>query len=353
MVNRMRALFMVTGRGIGGDAVVALNISKSLSKHGVDCQFALDHGASGLLFEKNGIKWHKTSIPQAGGHAATKMSLIKAGFRMFKAVLEAIKLYRKIHPDIVVGLIGGGAIIGCLAAKISNVPSVGISATPYDSKVSKITTTIALPESPLFRSKNDNKRIQRAYLPVEADITNGNRENALKSMHGRYDETLPTILLSSGSTLFEKMALAASKISKSGIHANIVVVGHLLDEKYLDYLEEDNIIYLGYVNWIHDLYQLADIGILSDDGMMVHEAVACELPVVTLPGVKYGRYHGMARIFKGAVVEGNLKNIDITIKGVLDHVDEMKPKASEYGEKVLKSSDKIAKIIHNALIQKD
>lgn len=337
---------MATGRGIGGDAVVALNISKALSKYGVDCQFALDHSASGLLFEKNGIKWYKTSIPQAGGHAATNISLIRAGFKMFKAVLEAVKLFRKIRPDIVVGLIGGGAIIGCLAAKILNIPSVGISATPYDSKVSKITTTIALPESPLFRLKNDNKRIYRAYLPVEAGIINGNRENALKSMPEGYDETLPTILLSSGSTLFEKMALAASKISKSGIHANIVVVGHLLDEKYLDYLEVNDIIYLGYVNWIYDLYQLADIAVLSDDGMMVHEAVACELPVVTLPGVKYGRYHGMAKIFEGAVVEGNLDKMSTTIKDVVNNMDEMKLKASKYGEEILKSSDKIANIIY-------
>ena len=74
----MKALFVVTGRGIGGDAAIAFNISKALSKYGVKCEFALNHGSPGLLFKKHDIKWHEISIPQAGGHAATKLSLIIA-----------------------------------------------------------------------------------------------------------------------------------------------------------------------------------------------------------------------------------------------------------------------------------
>jgi UDP-N-acetylglucosamine--N-acetylmuramyl-(pentapeptide) pyrophosphoryl-undecaprenol N-acetylglucosamine transferase len=72
----MKALFVVTGRGIGGDAVTALNIAKALSKYGFQSEFALDHTAPGLLFKKNGLEWHKTSIPQAGGHAPTKKTLV-------------------------------------------------------------------------------------------------------------------------------------------------------------------------------------------------------------------------------------------------------------------------------------
>ena len=68
----MKALFVVTGRGIGGDAVTALNIANALSKYDFQCEFALDHTAPGLLFKKNGIEWHRTSIPQAGGHVNQK-----------------------------------------------------------------------------------------------------------------------------------------------------------------------------------------------------------------------------------------------------------------------------------------
>ena len=60
--------------------------------------------------KKKGIEWHKTSIPQAGGHAATKKTLVNAGFKTGKAVIETAQMFRKINPDIVVGVIGGGAV---------------------------------------------------------------------------------------------------------------------------------------------------------------------------------------------------------------------------------------------------
>ncbi len=91
----MKALFIVTGRGIGGDAVTALNIAKALSKYGFECEFALDPTAPGLLFKKNGIEWHTTSIPQAGGHAATKKTLVNAGLKTMKAAFETMRLVRE------------------------------------------------------------------------------------------------------------------------------------------------------------------------------------------------------------------------------------------------------------------
>ena len=69
----MKALFIVTGRGLGGDAMVALNTMRALERKGVECELALDKTAPGILFEKNGYSWYKISIPQAGGHSATKL----------------------------------------------------------------------------------------------------------------------------------------------------------------------------------------------------------------------------------------------------------------------------------------
>lgn len=346
----MKALFTVTGRGIGGDAVTALNIAKALSRRGVECEFALDHSAPGLLFKKKGLKWHKISIPQAGGHAATKKTLIKAGFRTSRAVIEAAKLCRRTHPDVVVGVIGGGAVIGCLAAKMAHLPSVGILITPTDAKVcTKITKTVALPESNLFQVEIHDKSIEKAYSPVNPDVIVGNMERALKKMPENYDENLPTVLLSSGSTLFEKMALAAEKLGKSGINANIIVVGDPLEEKYLKYFDYERVIYLGYVDWIRDLYKLVDIAVVTDDGMMIQESIACNLPIVALLGVKYGRYHNLAAVFDGAVLESELDSIEDVIKEAFKNMDEMKANASRYGPDVLKASDKIAGIIYDQM----
>jgi UDP-N-acetylglucosamine--N-acetylmuramyl-(pentapeptide) pyrophosphoryl-undecaprenol N-acetylglucosamine transferase len=342
----MKALFVVTGRGIGGDAVTALNIAKALSKYGFQCEFALDHTAPGLLFKKNGIEWYKTSIPQAGGHAATKKTLVNAGLKTGKAAIETAKLCRKIRPDVVVGVIGGGAVVGCLAAKLANIPSVGVLITPADAKVcTRITTTIALPESNLFQQDLQDKNIHKAYSPVNPDIIVGERENALKHMPEVYNEKIPTILLSSGSTLFEKMALAASNLVNGRIDANIIVVGDPLEEEYTEYFKNSNLIYLGYIDWINDLYKIVDIAVVTDDGMMIHEAMAWGIPVVALLGVKYGRYHNLAAVFKGAVLESELDNLEDVLENAFINMDDMKQKSVKYGEEVLKSSDKIAKII--------
>lgn len=341
----MKALFVVTGRGIGGDSAVAINISKALSKYGVESEFALNHGSPGILYKKNGFKWHETSIPQAGGHAATRLSLITGGFKTIKAIFEALILYRKVKPDVVVGILGGGAIVGCMTAKIAGIPSVGVICTPADSKLINHTTTIAIPESPLFNLDIDNPNLHKCYNPINPDITRGNKEKALELMPEEYDPELPTILLSSGSTLFEKMALAAPKLRDSGIRANIVVIGDPLEERYREYLETPGIIYLGYVDWVNDLYKLADFAIITDDGMMLHEAIACDLPIITLLKVKYGRYHNMGVIFKGAMVESELETLDKTVNEFLDDLENIKTRASEYREDVIGSADKMARII--------
>ncbi|WP_414469071.1 glycosyltransferase [Methanobacterium sp. ACI-7] len=345
----MKVLFVVTGRGIGGDAAIALNISKALSNYGVECEFTLNHNSPGLLFKKHGINWHETSIPQAGGHASTIFSRITGGLKTFKAIFEALKLYRKVKPDIVVGSIGGGAIIGCSTARIAGIPSIGVVSTPNDMKVARLAPVIALPESPLFNMQIDNPNVHKSYMPINPDVISGSKEIALELMPEEYDPELPTILLSSGSTLFEKMALAAKELRDSKINANIVVIGDPLDEKYCEYLETPGILYLGYIDWVKDLYKLADFVIITDDGVMLHEALACDLPIITLLKVKYGRYHDISKVFEGAIVETELDSLTQTVEMFLENLDDKKGTASKYGAEVLHSSDKIAEIIYKTI----
>lgn len=340
----MKALLFVTGRGVGGDAVLAINTAQALKNKGIECEFVLDNQASGYLFKKKELSLHKTSIPQAGGHAASKVTILKAGFKAIKESRSAAKLCRRIQPDIVVGIIGGGAIIGCTAARMAGIPSVGIVATPTDSKVvSQMTTTIALPESPLFHhpEKKDN---YPSYMPINPDITWGDREQALKTMPSDFDRDLPTILFSSGSTLFEKMAKAPSAV-QDDLDANLLVVGEPLEKEYRNYLE--SALHLGYVDNLRDLYRLAEVAVLSDDGLMIHESLACQLPTIALIRVKYGRYHNMASIFPGSVVESDLEDLSIKIEQIIQQRDEIKVKTHKFAQEILQAPSLIADIIYD------
>ena len=70
---------------------------------------------------------------------------------------------------------------------------------------------------------------------------------------------------------------------------------------------------------------------------------------MALLGVKYGRYHNLAAVFKGAVLEAELENLEAVLEDAFKDMDEMKLNASKYGADVLNSADDIAEIIYKKI----
>ena len=85
----------------------------------ISAKIILDPSAPGYYFKKRNIEWLKTPIPATGGHAASKLSLFKAGLKTIKAVSSGARLIKKENADGVIGVIGGGCVIGCLSAKLA------------------------------------------------------------------------------------------------------------------------------------------------------------------------------------------------------------------------------------------
>lgn len=353
----MNVLMFITGRGIGGDSMTAFNISEVLENKGVKCNFVLDSSAPGLLFKNNNKTWYKSPIPQAGGTAATKFTLIKAAFKSFNAIIKAMFLIRKLNPDIVVGVFGGGVVISSIASKLLGKHAVSIVATPTDTKISKkLNETIILPESNQFIpeipevSKSGHK-VYKEFSPINPDIVNGNKQDGLKRLPKGFDPSRPTILFSSGSTLFEGMAKALYNLANTGIDANLIVVGVPLEKEYSKYLEHSNIINLGYIDWIKDLYKILDLAVITDDGLTLHEIIACTIPVVVVIGVKYGRYHNLSSVFDGAVLESNENDIGLVVKKALENKQYMKNCAEKYSLDILSAGENISEIILDSLVK--
>ena len=148
----MKCLFIVTGRGLGEDAMTALNAMKALERKGVECEIALDESAHGTLFEKHGYNWHRISVPHAGGHSATKLSAVKGASKLIVATFKARSLIKKLNVDFVVGVLGGGAIVASLGGKVARKPTFSMISTPLDSKVCpKFNQCYILPELNMFR----------------------------------------------------------------------------------------------------------------------------------------------------------------------------------------------------------
>ena len=344
----MKALVVITGRGLGGDAVIAANVIEGLESKGVQCEIALDKTAPGILFKKRGYTWHKISIPQAGGHAATKLSSLKAAFKMIYATFKVRKLIKKLDVDFVVGIIGGGAIVGSVGAKLSRKPAASICCTPLDLKICpKFNPCFILPELQLFKQKQLPENIDRTFYPLNDDINSGSGEIALKNLKkiDLFDENKKTILFSSGSSIFKGMIEAISNFSQFSDDYNLLLVGHPMEDEYFDLIDEDKFIYLGYIDWLNHIYDFADLVVLTDDGVMVEEAIACQIPVVALTKIKWGRYHNMEGVFKGAMIESSLKDLNENIIHAFENYDSFKNNAEKYSKLALSTKSRLAEKI--------
>lgn len=342
----MKALFIVTGRGLGGDAVVALNLIKSLEKKGVTCDIALDESAPGVLFKKHGYSWHKISIPQAGGHAATKASAAKGALKLVSASYKARNLIKSQNYDFVVGVLGGGAIVGSLGAKLAGKKAFSLISTPLDSKVCpKFNECFILPELDKFRWKVLPKNTDRSFYPLSQDAGDGNAgEGYLKlKEHSSFDENKKTIAFSSGSSIFKGMVDAICKVADFTDEYNLVLVGIPLEDEFLEDIEKrDNIIYVGFIDWINHLFKFSDLAVLTDDGVSLQEALCCDTPIVALTHVKWGRYQNMAGVFKGAIVESSVDDVVENIQYAFDNYDYISQYVTKYGQLCLVASDVLA-----------
>ena len=275
--------------------------------------------------------------------------LFKAGLKTIKAVILGSRLIKKEKADGVIGVIGGGSVIGCLSAKLAHVPAIGVVATPTDTKISlKCNPTLLLPESPAFTHKDDyvsNYEIQKQYSPIKMDIIHGDKNNILDKLPKKYDANKKSILFASGSTLFDDMAKAARNYAQENDDVNIFVIGAPLHEGINKIIDHPNIINLGYINYIKHLYDLVDLAVITDDGATLHETIACEIPVVVVVGVKYGRYHGLSRVFDGAVIESNVDNITSVVNKALNNYDSMKEATTKYAKDIIKAPEDLVEFV--------
>lgn len=341
----MKALFIVTGRGLGGDAMVALNAMRALEKRGVTCEIALDASAHGTLFEKNGYEWHKISVPHAGGHSATKLSAAKGAVKLMDATFKARSLIKKLGVDFVVGVLGGGAIVGSLGAKAARKPGFSLISTPLDSKFCpKFNQCYILPELDMFRWESLPKNMEKAFYPLAQDIEGGDVQVALSKFkqYPNFDENKKTILFSSGSSIFKGMVDATNLAKGLSEKYNLALIGIPMEEEYRELIDEEKIIYLGYIDWIKDLFKFVDLAVLTDDGVSLEEALVYQTPIIALTKVKWGRYQNMAGVFKGAIIESEVEDVCESIEEAFKNYDSLKENALVYGKLCAEAADDIA-----------
>ena len=162
--------------------------------------------------------------------------------------------------------------------------------------------------------------VRKQYSPIKSDIIHGNKDNILSKLPSKFDPDV-----------------------------NIFVIGAPLKEELEDVINHPNIMNLGYINYMDDLYDLIDLAIITDDGLTLHETLACQIPVVVVLGVKYGRYHGLSKVFDGAVIESNVDNISEKVNYALENYDQMYNSTKIYSEDIINGTDDLTTFLINHL----
>ena len=267
---------------------------------------------------------------------------------MITATFKARSLISKLNVDFVVGIIGGGSIVASVGSKLSRKPCVTLCCTPLDMKVCpKLNHCIILPEYDLFREDNLPENMSKTYYPLNDDVNLGNRDMALEKLKEfpLFDESKKTILFSSGSSLFKGMIDVANSFAEFSDEYNLLLVGYPMYDEYLELINEEKVIYLGYIDWLNHIFNFADLAVLTDDGVMIEEVLTCGLPIVTVTKIKWGRYHNMAGIFEGAILESSMEDANETILNAFENYDSLKKHTEDYADELMSTKSNLAQKI--------
>ena len=102
---------------------------------------------------------------------------------MIKASFKARSLIKKLDVDFVVGVLGGGAIVGSVGAKLARKPAYSLISTPLDSFVCpKLNKCYILPELNIFKWDKIPKNTDKSFYPLAEDVGSGDAKIALEKL---------------------------------------------------------------------------------------------------------------------------------------------------------------------------
>ena len=196
----------------------------------------------------------------------------------------------------------------------------------------------------MFRWEKLPANMDKAFYPLADNVGQGDEKIALEKLkeYPNFDESKKTIVFSSGSSIFKGTLDAINLVADKTDEYNLVLVGIPLHDEYHDLIDEDKIIYVGYIDWINHLFKFSDLTVLTDDGVSLEEAFTCGKPIVALTRVKWGRYQNMAGVFKGAMIESEVSDVCKSIDEAFENYDSLQENALIYGKQCMEAGDYLA-----------
>lgn len=119
----MHKTALVMAGGTGGHVFPALATARCLEQQGVSIHWmGTQKGIESSVVPNAGIQLHTIDVQGLRGKG--RLSLLLAPFKLVKAIWQAVKVVRKVRPDVVLGMGGFASGPGAVAARLLRIPLV-------------------------------------------------------------------------------------------------------------------------------------------------------------------------------------------------------------------------------------
>ncbi|RYY03598.1 MAG: undecaprenyldiphospho-muramoylpentapeptide beta-N-acetylglucosaminyltransferase [Gammaproteobacteria bacterium] len=173
LLNANNLTVLIMAGGTGGHVFPALAVADVLRNHGAHVEWlGTPRGIENSLVPAANIELHHIGIEGVRGRGV--LGLVKAPFLILSAVAQAISIFRKIKPDVVIGFGGFASGPGGVAAKILGKPLVIHEQNAIAGTTNRLLSKIATKILAAFDGAFANAQIEVAVVgnPVRAIISN-------------------------------------------------------------------------------------------------------------------------------------------------------------------------------------
>lgn len=271
---------LIMAGGTGGHVFPALAVAKVLIAHGWDVEWlGTEAGIEARVVPASGINLN--TIDAVGLRGKSIAHLIKAPFALVKAQRQALQIFRRFEPDVVLGMGGFASGPGGLAAKFTGVPLVIHEQNAIAGTTNKILAKIATRVLSAFPNVFDKG--QQVGNPVREDIA----VLAAQTKHP-VGERLKLFVLGGSlgaqalnTLLPQALALLPENVRPDVVHqtgnkdfeqakANYQAAGVTADVR-------------AFIDDMGALYAWADVAVCRAGAMTVSELACAQLPALLVP----------------------------------------------------------------------
>ena len=286
---------IVSGGGTGGHIYPAVTIANQIKEKQPDAEIIFVGTKEGLESEIVPRYGYPIEfIEVAGFQRKLSLDTIKSAFKLLAGLVDALKLIRRIKPDLVVGT--GGYVCGpvLFLAALQGIPTCIQEQNAMPGVTNKILAHfvkkvfLGYQEAEKYFSGNSEKLC--TGNPIRKEILEVSRAVAIEKL--KLDPAKKTILVSGGSrgarSINDAMALVDTSLAGRSDVQVIHITGETGHEKFIGQVEKnvlmsDNIKVFSYMHDMPLALAAADLAVFRSGAIGLAELMAKGIPSILVP----------------------------------------------------------------------